>query len=75
MVDELEALMRCARSELHFGELVLTFSAGLAFARGPADHETAQAAARDAAKTAKESGRARVVVADQEDSPQSRPGR
>ena len=75
MVDEFEALIRCARSELRFGDLEVTFSAGLAVARGPADHETAQAAARDAAKTAKASGRARVMVADQGDSPESRPGR
>jgi diguanylate cyclase (GGDEF)-like protein len=75
IVDELEALIRCACSELHFGDLEVTFSAGLAVARGPADQKDAQKAARGAAKTAKASGRARVVVADQEAWPEGRPGR
>jgi diguanylate cyclase (GGDEF)-like protein len=60
--DELHELIRCARRELRFGEVEVTFSAGLAFARGSAEQESAQAAARKGAKKAKASGRAQVIV-------------
>jgi diguanylate cyclase (GGDEF)-like protein len=64
VAEELEELNRCARSELRFGSVQVTFSAGVAMAQGPADQDDAQAAARTATKTAKASGRARVIIAD-----------
>jgi diguanylate cyclase (GGDEF)-like protein len=60
---ELEELIRRARRELRFGDVEVTFSAGLATARGPAEHDEAQALARGAAKKAKASGRAQVIIA------------
>jgi diguanylate cyclase (GGDEF)-like protein len=62
--DELNELIRCARRELRFGDVEVTFSAGLALGRRPAEQEAAQAAARGAARRAKESGRAQVIVAE-----------
>ena len=64
VVEELEDLIQRARCELRFGDVEVTFSAGLAAGAGVADQEAAQAAARKAARAAKASGRARVVVAD-----------
>jgi diguanylate cyclase (GGDEF)-like protein len=64
VAEQLEELIECARSELHFRNVEVTFSAGLAMARGFADQDVAQAAAQKAARTAKASGRARVIIAD-----------
>jgi diguanylate cyclase (GGDEF)-like protein len=64
VVEELEDLIQRARSELRFGHVEVTFSAGLAACAGVADQDAAQAAARKAARTAKASGRARVIIAD-----------
>lgn len=64
VVEELEDLIQRARSELRFGDVGVTFSAGLAAGEGGAHQDATQAAARKAAKTAKVSGRARVIVAD-----------
>jgi PleD family two-component response regulator len=64
VAEQLEELIECARSELRFPNVEVTFSAGLAMARGFADQDVAQAAAQKAAKKAKASGRARVIIAD-----------
>ncbi len=66
VVDELEALIQRARAELRFDEIEVTFSAGVAACLGSDDQDSAEAAARKAAREAKSSGRARVVVADEE---------
>jgi diguanylate cyclase (GGDEF)-like protein len=57
---QLEGLIERARKELRFGDVGVTFSAGLAMARGPAEQDAAQAKARNLARTAKASGRGRV---------------
>jgi diguanylate cyclase (GGDEF)-like protein len=49
-----------ARNELRFGDIGVTFSAGLAVAHAPSEQESAQAKARNLARTAKASGRGRV---------------
>jgi diguanylate cyclase (GGDEF)-like protein len=63
---QLEDLIERARSELRFGDVWVTFSAGLAMAGGPAEQDAAQAKARSLARIAKASGRSRVIVADDE---------
>jgi len=62
--ERVEELIERARRELNFGDVVVTFSAGIAAASGIADHASAFDAARSAARTAKASGRARVIVAE-----------
>lgn len=64
VAEQLEELIECARSELRFGNVEVTFSAGVAMARGFADQDAAQAGAQKAARAAKASGRARVIIAD-----------
>jgi diguanylate cyclase (GGDEF)-like protein len=59
---KLEALIRLTESKLHVGGLPVTFSAGLAEASGPHQHDAALKAAQGAAKQAKASGRGRVIV-------------
>jgi diguanylate cyclase (GGDEF)-like protein len=57
----LEDLIERARTELRFGGIGVTFSAGLALASGPNEQEAAQATARNLARAAKDSGRGRVL--------------
>jgi len=64
VVDALEALLQRPRAELRFGGVEVTFSAGVAACRGSDNEEAAEAAARKAAREAKSSGRACVIVAD-----------
>jgi diguanylate cyclase (GGDEF)-like protein len=59
---ELEELIRRARNELRFGDVAVTFCAGVAAALGPAEQAEAEALARGSAKEAKASGRARVII-------------
>jgi diguanylate cyclase (GGDEF)-like protein len=59
VVEELEALIQDARND----DVAVTFSAGIALARGLPQQEAAEASARKAAKEAKDSGRAQVIVA------------
>ncbi|GEM_PF-2099062 len=64
VVEELEALIRGARSDEPCGDAVVTFSAGVAPARGPAEQAAAEGLARKRARSAKASGRAQVIVTD-----------
>jgi diguanylate cyclase (GGDEF)-like protein len=57
----LEDLIERARTELRFGGIGVTFSAGLALASGPNEQEAAQAKARNLARAAKDSGRGRAL--------------
>ena len=63
VVEALEALIQRARRELRFGGVAVTFSAGVSACAGPDDQAAAEARARKAAREAKSSGRACVVVA------------
>jgi diguanylate cyclase (GGDEF)-like protein len=60
--EALKAMITRARGELRVGIVEVTFSAGVSMARDAGGQEGAQAAARDATKRAKASGRARVIV-------------
>jgi diguanylate cyclase (GGDEF)-like protein len=49
--------------EVHVGQIAVSFSAGVAFAADSKQHEAARQKALEAARTAKDSGRARVIIA------------
>lgn len=63
VVAELTALNETARRRLRFGEIAVSFSAGVAAASGPLQHDLAQQAAQAKAKEAKASGRGQVLLA------------
>jgi diguanylate cyclase (GGDEF)-like protein len=57
---QLNDLIARTQRELRFGDIGVTFSAGLAVARSLEDHEAAQSKAQSLAKAAKAAGRGRV---------------
>ncbi len=57
---QLDDVNQRARNELRFGDVGVTFSAGLAVAHSHGEQDAAQAKARNLARTAKASGRGRV---------------
>ena len=64
VVEVFEALIRDAPTDERCRGVAVTFSAGVAVARGPAEQGAAEDRARKAARRAKASGRAQVIVAD-----------
>ncbi len=75
VVEALEALMQRARQELRVGDVAVTFSAGVSACSGPDDQDAAEERARKAAREAKSSGRACVVVARVASEPSHPPSR
>lgn len=64
--DSLIALNAQCQPEVQVGTIPVSFSAGVAFAGDQVQHEVARRKALDAARTAKASGRGRVIVAEPE---------